>query len=94
MKLKFSYRIHPRDKQDVAYRLVLSSLAVAYNQSVLFQGPFPVHLTMEDWQDGARVNVTYTTNVKEVGFEGFEVSLKNVHISIGNKVKLQQLKLL
>uniref|UniRef100_A0A672ITK3 Sialate O-acetylesterase-like n=1 Tax=Salarias fasciatus TaxID=181472 RepID=A0A672ITK3_SALFA len=34
--------IHPRDKQDVAYRLMLGARAVAYNQTdVLFLGPFP-----------------------------------------------------
>ena len=34
------FSIHPRDKQDVASRLVLSSLAVAYNKKPgKFQGP-------------------------------------------------------
>ena len=34
------FSIHPRDKQDVAQRLVLSSLAVAYNRNPgKFQGP-------------------------------------------------------
>ncbi|XP_029964048.1 sialate O-acetylesterase-like [Salarias fasciatus] len=34
--------IHPRDKQDVAYRLTLGARAVAYNQTgVPFLGPFP-----------------------------------------------------
>ncbi|CAN9511542.1 unnamed protein product [Ophioblennius macclurei] len=34
--------IHPRDKQDVAYRLTLGARAVAYNQTdVVFLGPFP-----------------------------------------------------
>ncbi|MCJ8733554.1 hypothetical protein PDJAM_G00224870 [Pangasius djambal] len=34
--------IHPRDKQDVAYRLVLGARAVAYEETgVSFQGPFP-----------------------------------------------------
>ncbi|XP_072551705.1 sialate O-acetylesterase isoform X2 [Salminus brasiliensis] len=33
--------IHPRDKQDVAYRLVLGARAVAYEEKgVFFQGPF------------------------------------------------------
>ena len=36
------FRIHPRDKQDVAYRLTLGARAVAYNeQDVPFLGPFP-----------------------------------------------------
>ncbi|XP_043119960.1 sialate O-acetylesterase isoform X2 [Puntigrus tetrazona] len=34
--------IHPEDKQDVAYRLVLGARAVAYGEkNVSFQGPFP-----------------------------------------------------
>ncbi|XP_062861210.1 sialate O-acetylesterase [Trichomycterus rosablanca] len=34
--------IHPRDKQDVAFRLVLGAQAVAYEKTeVSFQGPFP-----------------------------------------------------
>ncbi|XP_061916498.1 sialate O-acetylesterase isoform X1 [Entelurus aequoreus] len=34
--------IHPRDKQDVAYRLTLGAMAVAYNdKDVVFLGPFP-----------------------------------------------------
>lgn len=34
--------IHPRDKQDVAYRLTLGARAVAYNEKdVAFLGPFP-----------------------------------------------------
>lgn len=33
--------IHPRDKQTVAYRLLLGALAVAYGEKLLFQGPIP-----------------------------------------------------
>lgn len=34
--------IHPEDKQDVAFRLVLGARAVAYGEkNVSFQGPFP-----------------------------------------------------
>ncbi|XP_026143438.1 sialate O-acetylesterase isoform X2 [Carassius auratus] len=39
--------IHPEDKQDVAYRLVLGARAVAYGQNVSFQGPFPTHAVLE-----------------------------------------------
>lgn len=36
------FRIHPRDKQDVAFRLTLGARAVAYDEpDVPFQGPFP-----------------------------------------------------
>ena len=34
--------IHPRDKQDVGYRLVLGALHVAYDNHVNPQGPVPV----------------------------------------------------
>ncbi|KAL3884166.1 hypothetical protein ACJMK2_030386 [Sinanodonta woodiana] len=38
----FSLRIHPRDKEDVASRLVLAARAVAYGENGLdFQGPYP-----------------------------------------------------
>lgn len=38
----FCFRIHPRDKQDVAYRLTLGARTVAYNEeAVHFLGPFP-----------------------------------------------------
>ncbi|BFZ09709.1 hypothetical protein BsWGS_12745 [Bradybaena similaris] len=33
--------IHPRDKKDVADRLTLSGLAVAYGRPEVYQGPFP-----------------------------------------------------
>lgn len=36
------FRIHPRGKQDVAYRLTLGARAVAYSEkTVPFLGPFP-----------------------------------------------------
>uniref|UniRef100_A0A8C5EK07 Sialate O-acetylesterase-like n=1 Tax=Gouania willdenowi TaxID=441366 RepID=A0A8C5EK07_GOUWI len=48
--------IHPRDKQDVALRLLLGARAVAYNQKdVLFQGPFPLQIESSQMQ----INVTY-----------------------------------
>ncbi|XP_060779355.1 sialate O-acetylesterase isoform X1 [Neoarius graeffei] len=41
--------IHPRDKQDVAYRLVLGARAVAYEEAgVSFQGPFPSQVRIEN----------------------------------------------
>lgn len=33
--------IHPRDKQDVSYRLTLGAKAVAYGYDLTFSGPFP-----------------------------------------------------
>ncbi|XP_076846235.1 sialate O-acetylesterase isoform X2 [Brachyhypopomus gauderio] len=52
--------IHPRDKQDVAYRLVLGARAVAYGEkNVSFQGPFPQHtLIIKTF-----VNITFDQNI-------------------------------
>ncbi|XP_058489954.1 sialate O-acetylesterase [Solea solea] len=48
--------IHPRDKQDVAYRLTLGARAVAYNEKdVHFLGPFPNQVRSLPMH----VNVTY-----------------------------------
>lgn len=40
-------RIHPKDKQDVAHRLILGARSVAYGEAnVTFQGPFPQRITL------------------------------------------------
>ncbi|XP_078102720.1 sialate O-acetylesterase [Sander vitreus] len=52
--------IHPRDKQDVAYRLTLGARAVAYNEKdVSFLGPFPDTILVTQMY----VNVTYDQKV-------------------------------
>ncbi|XP_036393345.1 sialate O-acetylesterase-like isoform X3 [Megalops cyprinoides] len=52
--------IHPRNKQDVAYRLTLGARAVAYgDKGVSFQGPFPVKVLLK----GDSINITYTKSV-------------------------------
>ncbi|KAJ8280937.1 hypothetical protein GJAV_G00061270 [Gymnothorax javanicus] len=52
--------IHPRDKQDVAYRLTLGARAVAYGEKgVPFQGPFPANIQLS----GDSLNITYTQAV-------------------------------
>ncbi|XP_068173232.1 sialate O-acetylesterase [Antennarius striatus] len=52
--------IHPRDKQDVAYRLSLGARAVAYGEKdVAFLGPFPSHIQSSPLY----VNVTYDQTV-------------------------------
>ncbi|XP_032368216.1 sialate O-acetylesterase [Etheostoma spectabile] len=52
--------IHPRDKQDVAYRLTLGARAVAYNEKdVSFLGPFPYTIMATKMY----VNVTYDQKV-------------------------------
>ncbi|XP_076000886.1 sialate O-acetylesterase [Genypterus blacodes] len=48
--------IHPRDKQDVAYRLTLGARAVAYNEKgVNFRGPFPARILITP----GYLNITY-----------------------------------
>lgn len=42
----YHFSIHPRLKHDIAARLVLSALAVAYKETgVSFQGPYPTKFT-------------------------------------------------
>ncbi|XP_053385151.1 uncharacterized protein LOC128550329 [Mercenaria mercenaria] len=68
--------IHPRDKQDVAYRLVLSGLAVAYKHNVCYQGPYPVKVsvTLSDQSyNYTQVDVEYTMNLEQRWLDGFEI---------------------
>ncbi|XP_014871091.1 sialate O-acetylesterase [Poecilia latipinna] len=52
--------IHPRDKQDVAYRLTLGARAVAYGEKgISFQGPFPKVIVPSK----STVNVTYDQGI-------------------------------
>ncbi|XP_029922909.1 sialate O-acetylesterase [Myripristis murdjan] len=52
--------IHPRDKQDVAYRLTLGARAVAYQEKdVHFRGPFPGQILTTE----ASLNITYDQTV-------------------------------
>ena len=46
----FLFRIHPRWKRQVAYRLALAGLAVAYGDESegLWQGPMPTAFRLED----------------------------------------------
>ena len=54
----FVNRIHPRYKQDVAERLVLGALHVAYGHNdVTFQGPFPTAIR-------ANVNTQHSLDIQ------------------------------
>ena len=73
--MKYFYRIHPRTKHDVAYRLSRAGLAVAYGQSVEYLGPIVSNVTLSN--DRERIYVTYTA-VSEFSLrstDGFEVNL-------------------
>lgn len=68
--------IHPRDKQDVASRLALSGLAVAYQQNFSYQGPYPVHVTLSKTEDPFNytiVEVAYTMDIEQRWMDGFEI---------------------
>ncbi|XP_078386788.1 sialate O-acetylesterase [Cetorhinus maximus] len=65
--------IHPRYKQDVAYRLHLGARAVAYGEkAVVFQGPFPNDLQLKN---STELTITYTQEltVLELSNDVFEV---------------------
>ncbi|XP_044293531.1 sialate O-acetylesterase isoform X2 [Varanus komodoensis] len=66
--------IHPRDKQTVAYRLLLGALAIAYEEkSIVFQGPYPQKVQVD--RAHAAINVTYEEQVvlRHMNNKTFEV---------------------
>lgn len=72
------FSIHPRDKQDVASRLALSGLAVAYKQEVSYQGPYPVKVsitTSDQSFNYSQVVIEYTMNLEQRWLDGFEVAV-------------------
>ncbi|XP_043532897.1 sialate O-acetylesterase isoform X1 [Chiloscyllium plagiosum] len=65
--------IHPRYKQDVAYRLYLGARAVAYKETaVVFQGPFPKDVQLKN---STELTIIYTQEltVLELSHDIFEV---------------------
>ena len=72
VKVFLVYRIHPRYKQDVAERLVLGALHVAYGRTdVTFQGPFPTGIR-------ANVNNHHTLDI-QYNHGHVELTVKNTH---------------
>ncbi len=67
------FSIHPRNKEDVGYRLSRSSLAVAYNQEVEFQGPIIQNVAYTS--GGSTMDITYTgaSSIELRNPNGFEV---------------------
>ncbi|KAG5269455.1 hypothetical protein AALO_G00202230 [Alosa alosa] len=75
--------VHPRFKQDVAYRLTLGARAVAYGENVSHQGPFPSSVFL----DGTYLILTYNQNVSATpAKDTFEVccSMEKVQCSSGD----------
>lgn len=75
--------IHPRDKQDVAYRLTLGARAVAYNEKdVSFSGPFPTLIQPTQ----TYVNVTYDQKISITQSKGiFEICCSEIQTPCGPK---------
>lgn len=66
--------IHPRDKQDVAARLILGGLTVAYNQSHDYQGPIVTAVYTNS--SSQQLDIIYNNSTKEIEvrtYHGFEV---------------------
>ncbi|XP_022616948.1 sialate O-acetylesterase [Seriola dumerili] len=75
--------IHPRDKQDVAYRLTLGARAVAYNEKdVSFLGPFPSQILSSRMY----VNITYNQSVSVTYSKDiFEICCSGIQAPCGPK---------
>lgn len=72
--LLFFGSIHPRDKQNVAHRLLLGARAVAYgDKDLVFQGPYPTHAILEVTR--GLLNVTYSQELvcRQRDAQAFEV---------------------
>ncbi|NXE97534.1 SIAE acetylesterase, partial [Menura novaehollandiae] len=66
--------IHPRDKQNVAHRLLLGARAVAYgDKDLVFQGPYPTRAIVEVTR--GLLNVTYSQKLicRQRDAQAFEV---------------------
>jgi len=79
------FRIHPRDKLDVGYRLSQSGLAVAYGfNNITYQGPVISNIVVS--QDSSQMNVTYSL-VKSIELRnpaGFEVCCQGASVCSTN----------
>ncbi|NWY43609.1 SIAE acetylesterase, partial [Sylvia atricapilla] len=72
--LLFVGSIHPRDKQNVAHRLLLGARAVAYgDKDLVFQGPYPTRAILEVTR--GLLNVTYSQELicRQRDAQAFEV---------------------
>ncbi|XP_061137677.1 sialate O-acetylesterase-like [Syngnathus typhle] len=75
--------IHPRHKQDIAYRLTLGARAVAYNEKdVVFLGPFPKQILSTPMY----INITYDQAVAVKSSKDiFEICCSQSHGPCGPK---------
>ena len=70
-------RYHPRDKQDVAERLVLGALHMAYgHHDVTFQGPFPTSFQKDRAHKTLSIEYDHCHTPLDIrNSHGFEVSV-------------------
>jgi hypothetical protein len=66
---------HPRTKPDVGYRLSRSGLAVAYGQSVEFQGPIVSNVSYANGSDTVKLTYTGVKAIELRNSVGFEVKM-------------------
>lgn len=69
-----TFRIHPRTKHDVGYRLSRAGLAVAYNQKIEFQGPIVENVTYSPGDNTVIITYTAVSSIELRTPNGFEVS--------------------
>jgi len=59
--------IHPRDKQDIAKRMLRSALAIAYGEVVVYQGPMAIKFDVIAADATALVRVTFDADTVSGG---------------------------
>jgi len=69
--------IHPKDKQDVGYRLALAAQAIAYGRDVIYSGPIYDSMAVEGDKIRLRFKYVYGGLVAKnsaAGLSGFEIA--------------------
>jgi hypothetical protein len=72
---------HPRTKHDVGYRLSRSALAVAYGQSVEFQGPIVSNISYINGSNTVTFTYAAVTAIELRNSVGFEVRILCIFLS-------------
>jgi len=67
------FRVHPRTKEDVSYRLSRAGLAVAYGQQVEFQGPIVQNVAYTTGSSTVQITYTAVSSIELRNPIGFEV---------------------
>jgi sialate O-acetylesterase len=75
-----AHDVHPKNKQDVAHRLALSAMKVAYGEDVVYSGPIYQSMHLDNGSIRIKFsNVAHGLRVKDsYGYlRGFEISAKD-----------------